>query len=101
VSPLGFTLDGKNLNYYDTPQLQKTLEKFIIQSLYQQLELGLNRDVAFCLGEGDNFKYLNKLNEREKIFGSIVPLAHPRFIMQYRRKYVQTYVEDYLRKLNR
>ena len=99
VSPLGFTQDGKNLNYYDTPQLQKNLEKFIIQSLYQQLDLGLNREVAFCLGEGDNFKYLNKLNQKEKIFGNIVPLAHPRFIMQYKRKYVQTYIEDYLRKL--
>jgi hypothetical protein len=99
VSPLGFTQDGKNLNYYDTPALQKSLEKFILSSLYQLLDLGIHRSVAFCLGEGDNFKYLSRLNEREKIFGRIVPLAHPRFIMQYKRKQVQAYIDDYLRKL--
>lgn len=99
VSPLGFTQDGKNLNYYDTPELQKSLEKFILKSLQQLLELGLNRDRAFCLGEGDNFKYLNKLNERLNIFKTIVPLAHPRFIMQYKRKFLHDYVRDYLTKL--
>lgn len=100
ISPLGFTQDGKNLNYYDTPELQKSLEKFILSSLYQLLELGVHRHRAFCLGEGDNFKYLSKLNEREKIFETIIPLAHPRFIMQYKRKHMQAYIDDYLKKLN-
>jgi hypothetical protein len=99
ISPLGFTLDGKNLNYYDTPELQKSLEKFIIQSIHQIVELGVTREKAFCLGEGDNFKYFLKLNEKEKIFNEIIPLAHPRFIMQYKRKFVGDYVKDYLRKL--
>ena len=99
VSPLGFTQDGKNLNYYDTPELLKDLEGFILTSIRQLLDLGIHRHVAFCLGEGDNFKYLSKLNEREKIFEKIIPLAHPRFIMQYRRKRVPEYIEDYLKKL--
>jgi hypothetical protein len=99
ISPLGFTLNGKNLNYYDTPELQKSLEKFIIQSLHQIIDLGVSRDKAFCLGEGENFKYFSKLNEREKVFTEIVPLAHPRFIMQYKRKFVNEYVKDYLKKL--
>lgn len=99
VSPLGFTQDGKNLNYYDTPELQKSLERFIISSLYQVLDLGIDRDIAFCLGEGSNFKYLSKLNEKEKMFREIIPLAHPRFIMQYKRKYVKDYVKDYLKKI--
>lgn len=100
VSPLGFTLDGKNLNYYDTPELVKSLEGFILTSIRQLLDLGIHRHVAFCLGEGDNFKYLSKLNQREKIFEKIIPLAHPRFIMQYRRKRVPEYIDDYLSKLN-
>jgi hypothetical protein len=99
ISPLGFTQNGKNLNYYDTPELQKSLEKFIIKSLYQIVELGVSREKVFCLGEGDNFKYFVKLNEREKIFKTVVPLAHPRFIMQYKRKLVKEYVKDYLTKL--
>jgi hypothetical protein len=99
VSPLGFTMDGKNLNYYDTPELMASLEKFILKSLHQLLDLGICRDKAFCLGEGDNYKYLVKLNEQETIFKEIIPLAHPRFIMQYRRKLVNDYVNDYLKKL--
>jgi hypothetical protein len=99
VSPLGFTLDGKNANYYDTPELSAALEKFIVKSIGQILDMGVQRKVAFCLGEGTNFKYLDKLNAHEKFFDTIVPLAHPRFIMQYKRKYVNDYVKDYLRKL--
>jgi hypothetical protein len=101
VSPLGFTQDGKNLNYYDTPALSKSLEKFIIQSLHQLLELGIDRQKAFCLGEGSNFKYLAKLNEKEQLFKTITPLSHPRFIMQYKRKHVQHYIDDYLSKLSK
>jgi hypothetical protein len=99
VSPLGFTYEGKNLNYYDTPALLKSLQSFILTSLKKQLDLGVERKVAYCLGEGQNFKYLNKLNEKEKLFEAIIPLAHPRFIMQYRRKYLQNYIADYLTKL--
>lgn len=99
VSPLGFTFEGKNLNYYDTPALTKSVEKFIVTSLRQQLELGISNEIAFCLGEGENFKYLNKLNTKENFFKDIIPLAHPRFIMQYKRKHLQTYIDDYLKKL--
>lgn len=100
VSPLGFTQNGKNLNYYDTPELQKRLEPFIVKSINQLLELGLYRETAFCLGEGDNYKYLSRLNAQEKYFGSITPLAHPRFIMQYKRKHLENYIQDYLEKLS-
>jgi hypothetical protein len=99
VSPLGFRQDGKNLNYYDTPELMKSLEKFILKSINQIMEMGVDTDVAFCLGEGDNFKYLNNLNKKEKFFKEVVPLAHPRFIMQYRRKMVEVYINDYIDKL--
>jgi hypothetical protein len=100
VSPLGFTYETKNLNYYDTPALLKSLEPFISKSLITQVNFGVNRTVAFCLGEGENFKHLNSFNARLKLFEKIIPLAHPRFIMQYRRKKLQEYVQDYLNKLS-
>jgi hypothetical protein len=99
ISPLGFIQDGKNMNYYDTPELVKSLEKFIIKSLSQLVGLGIDREVAYCLGEGSNFKYFSKINESEKIFKKIIPMAHPRFIMQYKRKQLLFYIDDYLKKL--
>lgn len=99
VSPLGFTLDGKNLNYYDTPALRKALGPFIRRSIKALIDLGIHRDVAFCLGEGANYKYVQALNTEEKWFKEIIPLAHPRFILQYRRKFVSQYIDDYVQKL--
>jgi hypothetical protein len=98
VSPLGFTKDGKNLNYYDIKELQKSLNEFIIVSLRSQLAFGINRSVCYCLGEGQNFKFLSQLNRSHAFFDRIVPLSHPRFIMQYRRKRIQEFVDDYLDK---
>src|SRR5690606_14940661 len=86
VSPLGFVQSGKNLNYYDTPALKNALMPFIRESMTALVDLGIHRNVVFCLGEGANFKFIQDLNAKEKWFGEVVPLAHPRFIMQYRRK---------------
>jgi len=100
ISPLGFTREGKNLNYYDDKKLELALEKFVVTCLDKQLSWGLNRDVCFCLGEGQNFKYLTKLNHEQKYFKQIIPLAHPRFIMQYRRKTMDSFVRQYVQKLS-
>lgn len=99
VSPLGFTKDGKNINYYDDPKLQAAITPFVIKSINQLLAMGINKEVCYCIGEGKNVNYLNKLNAEHNWFNEIVPLAHPRFIMQYKRKHVDTYVKDYLMKL--
>ncbi len=100
VSPLGFTMNGKNLNYYDIKELQLALRDFIIDCLKKQLVFGINRAVCYCLGEGENFKFLTRLNNEQHFFEKIIPLAHPRFIMQYRRKKVAEYVDDYVNKLS-
>ena len=99
ISPLGFTKAGKNLNYYDIKELKSSLSDFIVESLTRQLSFGINRNICFCLGEGENFKYLKRLTDDLRFFNRIVPLAHPRFIMQYRRKKMSHYVEDYVMKL--
>lgn len=96
LSPLGFTKDDKNLNYYDDAKLQKILEPFIIDSINRQLKFNIDRHVAYCLGEGQNYKYLSQLNETHRFFKEIIPLAHPRFIMQYKRKHKADYINKYL-----
>lgn len=100
VSPLGFTKQGKNLNYYDDPKLEARLLPFILNCMEVQLSWGLNRTVAYCLGEGENFKFLSRLNEQHHFFEKLLPLAHPRFIMQYKRKRVTKYIDEYLQALH-
>ena len=51
------------------------------------------------MGTGKNFKYLDKLNKQEKFFERVVPLEHPRFVMQYRNKRLAEYVDKYIRAL--
>ncbi|HEY5826535.1 MAG TPA: uracil-DNA glycosylase family protein [Cyclobacteriaceae bacterium] len=99
VSPLGFTKTGKNINYYDEPALQKTVTPFIIRSINGMINLDISRKKCFCIGEGKNLNFLSKLNDEHHWFEEIVPLAHPRFIMQYKRKSVSKYIDDYLLKL--
>lgn len=101
VSPLGFTKDGKNLNYYDIKALQEGIQDFIIQSIKEQLTFGISTDKAFCLGEGQNYKFLQALNNKHKFFSEIVPLPHPRFIMQYRRKRLDEFVDHYVKTLSK
>ncbi len=99
VSPLGFTKARKNLNYYDDKKLTDQLRPFMLASMKTQLTFGINRNVAYCLGEGDNYKFLSLFNEEHEFFKKIIPLAHPRFIMQYKRKTLDTYISEYVKKL--
>lgn len=96
VSPLGFVKDGKNINYYDDRTLEKDIEPFVVDCLQKQIAWGLQTSKAFCLGEGKNFAYLQKLNEKHGFFKEIIPLSHPRFIMQYRLKKKEEYIDGYL-----
>lgn len=96
VSPLGFTKEGKNLNYYDDKLLSQQIVPFAVDCFRQQIDWGLHTTVAFCLGEGTNFKFLVKLNRECNLFQKIVPLPHPRFIMQYKLKTKEVYISKYL-----
>jgi hypothetical protein len=95
VSPLGFTRSGKNMNYYDERSLEKALEAFISSTLEKQAGLGIRRDSVVCLGEGQNFRYLRKLNEKLRLFGKIYSLPHPRWVMQYRFRKKGDFIRDY------
>ncbi len=97
VSPLGFTKEGKNFNYYDDLKFQRKLKPFIIRSLVQQIALGVRTEKCYCLGQGKNYAYLKQLNQELHLFDEVIPLPHPRWVMQYRRKQL----DDYLTKISR
>ncbi|MBE0640296.1 MAG: DUF4918 family protein [Bacteroidales bacterium] len=99
VSPLGFTKDGKNINYYDQLNLRDAVYPFALKCLNDQFEFGANTRIALCIGGDKNFRFLNTLNSEVKLFKEIIPLEHPRFIMQYRRKSINEFLIKYLNAL--
>lgn len=98
VCPLGFTKFGKNLNYYDEKTLADKIVPFAVECFRMQIAWGLQTSVAFCLGEGKNYKFLSTLNATYNLFDKIVPLSHPRFIMQYKLKTKDDYINKYLQE---
>ncbi len=99
VSPLGFTMGGKNINYYDIPRLEKVITPFMIESMNKNLALGMSNEKCFCIGGDKNLRSLTRLNDEHQWFKEIVPLPHPRFIMQYRRKKMNEYIDFWLTSL--
>lgn len=95
LSPLGFVKGGKNYNYYDDSLLSKRVRPFIIANIETQLKFGADRSKVFCLGQGKNFEYLSKLNDEYLWWGRVIPLPHPRWVMQYRLKKKDEFVEEY------
>jgi hypothetical protein len=105
VCPLGFTIAKPgskevNYNYYDDARLTATVLPFIIWNIRQQIALAGRSDVCYCLGSGKNFDFLSKLNKQEGFFERIVPLEHPRFVMQYRARTKDAYVAAWLAALH-
>ena len=96
---MGFTRHGLNLNYYDDPAVMESIRDLQPLWMRQQLAFGANRNRCICLGSGKNLKQLRLLNDREGFFDEIVVLDHPRFIMQYKRRFLSDYVSRYLEVL--
>ncbi len=99
LCPLGFLTKGINCNYYDDKKLQQKVKPFIIECMWKQIALGLNREFAYSLGKGKNFQFFKKINEEQQFFKEVIALPHPRWIMQYRRKSKDEILEDMLDKL--
>ena len=105
VCPLGFTIDSKsgktvNYNYYDSRPLEDAVLPFIIESIEKQLDFGVNRNTVYCLGTGKNAKFLKALNAKKRWFKQVVPLEHPRYVMQYKRKQIELYLEKFISLLS-
>ena len=99
ISPLGFTKARKNINYYDNSKLASALNDFIIGTLKQQISIAGFSEKVVCLGEGKNYKYLDRLNNEYHLFNEIISLPHPRWIMQYNYKKRMNYIHEYVRIL--
>jgi hypothetical protein len=99
LSPLGLVKNGVNYNYYDDPKLAKLMEPFIVQNIETQRTFGCINEVVYCLGQGKNYDYLKKLNDQHQWWKRVVPLPHPRWIMQYRLKRKEEFIEQYVSSL--
>jgi hypothetical protein len=100
VCPLGFTRRGTNLNYYDDRKLERAVTPLVSSSLEAQIALGCGRDRVIVLGRGHNAAFLKRLNDEHRWFASIHVLDHPRFILQYRRRHVDSYIGNYEKVLS-
>lgn len=101
ICPLGFVAkkpNGKevNYNYYDNSELAELARPFILKTLRKQMKFNIRREVCFCLGTGKNMKFVSALNKEFGFFEKIVPLEHPRYIIQYKSKQVDFYINKYL-----
>lgn len=105
LCPLGFVKineKGKevNYNYYDSSELLRAIYPFLIRSISKHISMGINTDVAFCLGAGKNHDILSRINNEHNFFDRLIPLEHPRYIMQYKSGQKPDYIEKYLKALN-
>lgn len=100
MSPLGFVLDGKNLNYYDLPGWKGIFEQDMVKWINKQLDFSIDTSVAYSIGQGQNLKFLKMINDKFQFFEEIIPVPHPRWVMQYRLKRKQEFIDEYIEKLN-
>ncbi len=99
VCPVGFTKEGINYNYYDDVILEKRIEKYIVNHLNDTLKMNLKTEVCFILGKGKNLKSMRTLNDKYGFFDELIPLPHPRWILQYQRKNKTQILDDIILKL--
>ena len=106
VCPLGFTIsDGmgkeKNYNYYDSKELTKAVSAFIVDSIKKQIEFGIQTDICYCFGTGKNEEFLRVINNEHGFFKKIIALEHPRYVMQYKSKSKQQYIDKYIKEFRK
>lgn len=104
LCPLGFVRQNDkgnwvNYNFYDDSRLYSVVKPFMIRSVERQLSFGINRGKAYCLGRGKNYTFMQRLNKEQNWFDEIVPLDHPRYVVQYKSKKMDDYVSRYLKAL--
>ena len=104
VCPLGIVrINSKgsevNCNYYENKKLQEALYLFIVSTIRSQIAFGIDTSVCYCIGSGENYRFLSEINKKYNFFNKIIPLEHPRFIMQYNSKNKDIFIEKYISSL--
>lgn len=85
-----------NCNYYEIKQFETKLYDYIIESIKTILKFNIDTSICYCIGSGKNYEFLLKINKEYNFFKKIIPLEHPRFIMQYNSKNKDLYLKKYL-----
>lgn len=93
--PFAIIKDGKNYNYYDDNLLAETLRSEIVKNIGKQIDFGARKDRAIILGK-NNADFFKTINNNYDFFKSVVVLEHPRYIMQYRLKQADKYIDKYI-----
>jgi hypothetical protein len=96
VSPMGYVQAGVNCNYYDEIALFDQLRPRLENHLSELLKRPLSGPLVL-LGKGKNLRYFKKLYTGDR---EIVALPHPRWVMQYRRKEKERWIERYVSVLS-
>ena len=99
ICPYGFTMNNKNLNYYDSDILFRRWKPKIVNWIEDQIEHIVTDKVCIIIGLGNNQKFFDLLNKEYKFFNEIIALPHPRWILQYRSKQKEDYIRQYIHTL--
>lgn len=99
LSPIGFTRDGRNLNFYDDPVLLKSLIPVITLWMEEQMAFSLSKRVAVFLGTGKLKHVFEKYLQEHIAVERVFFLEHPRFVMQYRLRTMDDYIQKYIETL--
>lgn len=97
--PFAIIKNGKNYNYYDEKSLSEALRAEIIKNIERQINFGARRDLAILLGK-KNADYFLTINDEYNFFKKIIVLEHPRYIMQYKLKQIDSYIHKYYEAIN-
>lgn len=100
VCPLGFTVlkngNWVNFNYYDRTSFTKALAPYLLEQIRAQIELAGKNERILVFGTGKNLKFLSQLNKEFNFTPELIPLEHPRYIMQYKYRDREAYIAKYL-----
>lgn len=99
VCPLGFTRDNINFNFYDDPIVLTRLKPFIVQHFDFFAKNNFCRRKLVLFGQGLLTKFVTGFNREYKFFDEIVSLEHPRYVMQYKRRQIDYYIDKYVETL--
>jgi hypothetical protein len=97
--PFAITKEKKNYNYYDDKSLSNKLKEDIISNLKRQISFGARKDCSIILGK-KNADYFKLINDKYKFFDKLLILEHPRYIMQYKMKMLNSYINKYIKAIN-
>ncbi len=87
-----------NANYYDDKTLFSMLKSYMIYTMNMHFSFGLENSEVIILGK-KNAEFLKLINKEAKLFDKFTILEHPRYIMQYKSKNKNEYIDKYLNVL--